>query len=868
MKLDEDGTYYFDIYPKKELQYDLYKKIIDELMDENDCIHIENISGTKFCFEFSDNLTFIYKVSEPNNRTGLSNFPPQVTFKIIKDNNEITYKNYIYSLEQYDKILKNYGINFPWSRNFVLDEDNLELLIYHSAILNKSVIIEDVNIFNTINISEEKENESIFKFKQNIKSLKDLSLYINLYLKNDINLSKYEENEFIKEKDFTLDINSNFIAYDKRSRLQYWTYFEKMTKKDYFFTGPYSIGKTFTLLSFANYNKKNVRKAYFNLEILKSEKQYFEIIAYESRNLFDNNESWKNTFLQIKKERNSKVIDIIIFLIRLASSKIGQKYIFILDQIKFQSINEDDVEFEQIKSIRKEIAITNNCFLIGCFSINYKGVKDLLFNQWFSIGIAPIQLEYFKKMLKYEEEDEILDQENDEETEKNRLKNKLLKMLGNLPRYINIKNALNKKLLNVIIKKIKDKIQNFYNKDKLLSLYKLKEIQVNKPFINIRDFKTFLEKIPFKYFTIDNEEYKIDYAYPLVKKAIEELLYTYELDNYNPKSPPEIGWQFERRVIDKIKTTHIFGKYYIDDYFEIPTIYRKYKIQDELFYKKENILFYFSYVNVRRYDFAIYIYESKSLILGQASIKKEKKQLNKYISENFKKDIDDMQKFLKVNDLEVNNYFLIFALDYENYTKEENYNLIQSYNFKYCLYNYKKNCFEDDMDIDIDNLYQINYKEDINLIISDNEEELFEFGIKDNSFIYGKEIKKFKYYTEKGTLLSDFLEETMDENIIEIFNQSFKYNAKKFYLSKITMLMGKVYKEDYCESEDETSIVFLKLEKGILYIGTGIIENGKCELSFICKDCFSSFNNSISDKNIDFKTGFIFKSQGFIKFYK
>ena len=759
------------------------------------------------------------------------------------EDKEKIHERYIFSKSQYDKTLNYFDIKFPWSRNYELNDENINILIYHSVVVNEIIIIEDINIFK-INFFNEPENKTLSELNNNIKKLKDLSKFIHFYIKNEINIYEYEERKFIKEEDFILNIDSEFISYDLVRREQYWQFFEDI-KDEYFFTGPHSIGKTFTLLSFSNYNRKIIRKAYFNLEVLKSNKQYFEIIAYEARHLFDDNDSWKNAFIKIKEREPFAIIK---SLIELVSSKIEEKFIFILDQIKFQSTKEEDIEFQQIKSIRKIIKNTKNCSLIGCCSINYKGVKDILFDQWFSFNNRTITLKYITKILTNSAYDSQIDIEYIEENKEN----KFLKMLGGLPRYMNIKNVLNKKILNVMIKKIKEKIQHFYNKNKLLSFSNLEEIKVNESFQNLIDFKLFLEKIPFKYFVINMNDKSVDYAYPLVKIAIDELLNSNKLNKYSPNNESEREWKFERNVIDHIKTTHIFGKYYIDSYYEIPTIYRKFKIEDELFSNSENILFYFSYVNVRRYDCAIYLCDSKSLILGQISIKKVKKQLDKYNIDNFEKDIDGIQKFLKINKLDVKNYYLLFILDYDNYCKKENYELIESYNFKYCKFDYNNNCFMGR----INDYYAIKYSPNENINLIEDDEKLFEFGIKENSFIYTDIKKEFKYYTEKGTNLQDFLEQTVDEEITEKFFETFKYDGKKYRLSKISSLIGKVYKQDIDESADGTNVLFLNLKNGVFHLGYGKIEQGKANLNFHYMECVHTiFHPSDSD----YMTGFIFK---------
>ena len=844
MELSEDGNYYFDTELKIKFKYSFFEKIRNKLINGEDTKHIEIISGKKFYFELSSYTVLIYSQSNLNDKTIISAFPPKIVFKIMEnEDKEKIHERYIFSKSQYDKTLNYFDIKFPWSRNYELNEENINILIYHSVIVNETVTIEDINIFN-INYFNEPENKTLSEFNKNIKKLKDLSRFVHFYIKNEINIYNYEERKFIKEEDFILNIDSEFISYDLVRREQYWQFFEDI-KDEYFFTGPHSIGKTFTLLSFSNYNRKIIRKAYFNLEVLKSNKQYFEIIAYEARHLFDDNDSWKNAFIKIKERDPFAIIK---SLIETVSSKTEEKFIFILDQIKFQSTKEEDIEFQQIKSIRKIIKNTKNCFLIGCCSINYKGVKDILFDQWFSFNNRTITLKYITKILTNSAYDSQIDIEYIEENKEN----KFLKMLGGLPRYMNIKNVLNKKILNVMIKKIKEKIQHFYNKNKLLSFSNLEEIKVNESFQNLIDFKLFLEKIPFKYFIINMNDKSVDYAYPLVKIAIDELLNSNKLNKFIPNNESEREWKFERNVIDHIKTTHIFGKYYIDSYYEIPTIYRKFKIEDELFSNSENILFYFSYVNVRRYDCAIYLCDSKSLILGQISIKKVKKQLDKYNIDNFEKDIDGIQKFLKINKLDVKNYYLLFILDYDNYCKKENYELIESYNFKYCKFDYNNNCFMGR----INDYYAIKYSPNENINLIEDDEKLFEFGIKENSFIYTDIKKEFKYYTEKGTNLQDFLEQTVDEEITEKFFETFKYDGKKYRLSKISSLIGKVYKQDIDESADGTNVLFLNLKNGVFHLGYGKIEQGKANLNFHYMECVHTiFHPSDSD----YMTGFIFK---------
>ena len=86
--------------------------------------------------------------------------------------------------------------------------------------------------------------------------------------------------------------------------------------------------------------------------------------------------------------------------------------------------------------------------MIVCSSINYKGVKDSLLKNWFhnkDINMPLYELNNYiinyKDYIKEEDE-----------------KNNNLKLLGYFPRYYyQMKNILNKKIINVLKKKLKIK---------------------------------------------------------------------------------------------------------------------------------------------------------------------------------------------------------------------------------------------------------------------------------------------------------------------------------------------------------------------------------------------------------------------------
>ena len=196
MKLEEDGKYYFDVEPKKELEGEFFESIIKGLIENRETIHEEKISGKIFYFEFQAKASYIY--TDSNNKIEVSNSPLKIEFKTENK----TEQRFIFSLSQFNKTLKYFGINFPWSKNIMLNEDNLKKLIYHNILINNKVVtIEDANIFQEIKLDQKKnENGSIFENINKITKLEDLSKYIDKYLKYNIEIFKYEEKDFIDEK--------------------------------------------------------------------------------------------------------------------------------------------------------------------------------------------------------------------------------------------------------------------------------------------------------------------------------------------------------------------------------------------------------------------------------------------------------------------------------------------------------------------------------------------------------------------------------------------------------------------------------------------------------------------------------------------
>ena len=492
MKLEEDGKYYYEVEPKKELEKEDYAPILDKINRSREpIIHTEIISGKKFYYEFIDGYVYVYTDDmDKKDKIKISYSPGQIEFK-TKNKTEI---RYIFSLEQYYKTLDYFGIKFPWSKRIALSQGNIKNIIYGRSLIEQPITIEDVTVFD-LNLSNEKKYDSVYDCIDNIKTYRDLSKFIKYYLKENIKIHKYEEKDFININDFTIKPDSKFEIYNYYEKIYFFGFFESRKEKEFFFTGPSSIGKTINLLLLSNINTEKRRNAYFNLKALEYNEKYFEIAAYESRHLFDNNQDWENAFRKILNENRRGIYSIICALIKICGEKDNEsniKYYFILDEIIFDKTEEKNYIFGMMNYIRNLISKTNNCYLIGCCSLKGKGTRDILIYQQFSYNIKySLNLNFIANYINlYEKMEEIEG-------------NKYLKMLGNLPKYINFKDALNMKILNIIKKKIKKHIKKFYdkNRDKIISTG-LDKIDVNKTFKYRDNFKNFLETIPTRYFII------------------------------------------------------------------------------------------------------------------------------------------------------------------------------------------------------------------------------------------------------------------------------------------------------------------------------------------------------------------------------
>ena len=805
MYIDEDGIYCIGKEKKLKITRELIDKLYKELsrplyISNESLIYTVNVEEKVYKFTFlKENYNLLTYIDENGKWYTVENRAASFIFRVKGQDNERD----IFSYKQYEKNLEIFNYSFPWSEDNILTKSFIENKIFENDGRYPIIVVD-------INFNELKKSENNI-----VNSFKDLSKYINFYLKDEVELEKYEENNFIDKNIFKIEPDSKINVFFRDNRKLFTdSIINKFIKgtKEFFFTGLHSIGKTFTLLLFKSEIHEQIIKVYFNMEALKTEK-FLEIIIYESQKLFDNENKWKDAFIQLKNKISdtNNHLNILYNLIKLFVQKYAKKeikYVIILDQIKFEKI--EDEEYNYINSVRKVIKSSNNVHLIGCCSINYKGVKDILFYNW-------------NKEEKEEKEDDKKEEEEEENIpelfyvrqseffgEKINESNKYLNLLGNIPRFKNIENKLNSKIVNLFLKKIKEKFFKFYGLNEFYKFKKIENIPVTKKFKNMKDFLDKLQKIPFKYFEIDLTQRMFDFSCPIIERAIKEILEEYELKEKAVDNNIELGWYFEKRVIYALRVTNLLdNKYYIDNSYLIPTIFLPHKIED--LNQKENSFFYFEFCNVKRYDCAIYLGKEKALLLIQISIRKPKYKLDEY-SNNFQGDLEDLQRFIKKNNLKVNKYYLLFILLYSNYVKEENLTEIRDSGFSYILYDLADNKFKGKIE---NNLFEI--PNTINSRIDyDIDENYFMFGKDNYSFDFEYKGKYHKYYVEKNFSLERFFNEIFDEIIKEEFKKITKFDFSGFYLKSYKSCYFKIFIEDMKEKH-----LLLNFKNGKIFYGSG-----------------------------------------------
>ena len=875
MILSEKGKYFFDPEKKTEYTRSFHKNIVSNLFgfpgqNPFKVSYSETIKNIEFNFE---NCLQNIQVTSTLNSNGntLIKYPINLSI-VIEDGQNETID--IFSLEQFEKILKLYHIEYPIVNSVILTEEMKKNIFENNTELNLEIMNIPLNeIYN-----EQKEKDTVFGI---------LSKYAHLYIKSEFDMKDFPEKEFFNIKDFSIENKDKMDYYysSDDERAQIWDKLYRTIKKDtfYFLTGPHGIGKTFTLLGFLWHVRSfpYIHYIYINLDILSREKNFIQIIFYEAINLFDSIEEYKSAFKYVQNNLkfgdliyslmdtfnylNRQILSTVICLIEYIDSNKSNKeskdkYVIIIDQFKY--INDLDKNSDLIIKLKGIIEKKKSFSLIVCSSLNYYGIKNSLIMRLSNReNECKFIFDYYKKLLS---KPKINDS------------NKYLSLLGYLPRYCQIQKLINKKYINLMKKIIKRKFLKFYSNNNNSSFeiedvmaIKLKWIKEKKKYKLTNDeFLEFIKYHPIKYFIIDFGNFSFDYLFPLIGIIIDEIIDSKELKDSSKGllNEAQRGWYFEHLFFNTIKNKNVFLNYYIENIILIKTIFKKQKIEN--FDKKANTLFCFTISNVQRYDGLIYIAEIGYAIFLQVSINKTKKKLEEYTDETLIDDIKKInKKFFKTNGIIPKKYYLIFIFDYDNYMgNANNYNMLKQFDYNFRFYHPQKDELNS---AKFSELKEIPFKSD-NLIEENEEEEnnLGYFFVKNQHFELKKEeeieYKPGYYYIEKGMNLLTFLEETCSE-YNELINDIDKIEYMKYQLINFNK---EYYMNQFDLNDNSNHIIYIALNENDLIFGKSFRKKGEnkndCEWFKWSNEIFKHEIKKLDDKEVKH----LYRIKGFFVFQK
>ena len=470
------------------------------------------------------------------------------------------------------------------SINIYLDNEN-----YESIEVNTSLEID-----NFIKVKKKQIKNAYFKGKKGLKYC-DNKEFLGIYLDDDEGLEFIEKEpldkleikeELNRKMDYTPNqyskyfyeyfINENKEAKGKTIKFEknkirdkifsnILNLREKKNLKTFKFTGPTSIGKSFTLFRLCH---TYLNMAYINLKTLNGYKNnlfysYSIIISELERFSIRERLSDINILIENNYDNNNSFLDLLLSIMEfLDNTPKLQYFVFAFDQFKLKYIK--DGFMEKIKEFKK-------IKIVLCSSINDKNMRDECYKTWFEKGRNLYDLNednqdfyfYFKKIYSYQKYN------------KNPLLEKF-KKLGYMPKYINkYKNYKTEdSILNEVKKKIEEKINDFcksYNIEKDLLFSNLRYI-INKEY-KYGDFPTIINYCPLKYFVVNfnNYSFKIKPIFPYMKIIINYKLKEIDCDEYFKK--------------EKYKNSLIINNYIKGDYFEASAKFALVKLK---FPKKKN----------------------------------------------------------------------------------------------------------------------------------------------------------------------------------------------------------------------------------------------------------------------------------------
>ena len=299
----------------------------------------------------------------------------------------------------------------------------------------------------------------------------------------------------------------------------------KKELKTFKFTGPSSIGKSFTLFRISRicYNI-----AYINLKVLNDKKNLFDsysiIMSEIKRFNIKKNLKEIETLINNNYNQNIPYLDMLLNLIEYLN-KIKFIFVFIFDQFKPKYVTKDFMN--KIKSFE-------NIKIVQCSSINDKEIREECITTWTEKGKNILDLDknnqdyylYYGQIYIFKRDNNILLGDNI-----------IFIQFDYMPKYIKkYKNYVDRNsIYNDAKKDIRKKINEFcesYKLEKSLVYSNLKYI-VNKDY-NCNKFEEVIKYCPLKYYIIlfdDYNQFQIKPIFPFMQNVI-NYEYT-EIECYN-----------------------------------------------------------------------------------------------------------------------------------------------------------------------------------------------------------------------------------------------------------------------------------------------------------------------------------------------
>ena len=619
----------------------------------------------------------------------------------------------IYSIHHLQKVINHYEMVNPY---FYQDNKRYLLESYYGTFITDKI--------NTI-YDEDYQNSlmeilfSEYQKSQLKQMLNSLSLNVNLYIKpynriNDYNFSiieSYERNQLVK-----------------LLRNCYESTFQHILA----ITGPYSIGKTVSLLYYSSSFYPLVSSVYINIKYLYNNLNNAQkIIEEEMVKLYPNKETYQkniNLFQSLIMNSKTPITDIwsyIFHLITVLRSD-EQKHMLIIDKYK--------QKYDQFYKNINEIKITTNTLIkiVVCSSINHADIRNNIIQGYaldYSIREPVLSYHYIPKLIemKLTEED---------------MANKdfmygISHFNGLTRYYYELKEKSSRKEIESFIdgekKNIKNKIEEFYIDIKENCVFSLLEIkQCLYKEISKTKFICLIHKIPLKYFVFyylnkleDNNEnnlkkiidekneeyYIIKPHFPLINEIIDDIIFDSisdtkhlnqlinELVNYNSifkglffEETIHYMFQKKRKPFNNIT---IDNTYFVKDLilFEESTV----KQNSLTTFENQTIYIRPTNMNASYFDSAIIDLKNKdypTIIIFQTTIKKEsRKMMGRNFIDDVIKEIKKGNNFNKIVGYYKELQIYMFYIIADNENNDETINFCKTENIPFVYFSIKDLCF-------------------------------------------------------------------------------------------------------------------------------------------------------------------------------